>query len=270
MEEKLMTLKDAVNLVEDGSMITFSGVSMVRKPMAFVAELIKANKRDLFLVDREPGLDFDILVAAGLVKKIRAAMVGFEVFGLAPNVRRATERKEIEFIEDTCGAIANAFRAGAMGIPFIPVKGIIGTDLVKIHTKLGNWKIINDPFSEEKILVVKALQPDVAVIHVQKADKYGNSSIEGSKFEDLYKAKSAKIVIITAEEIVPVEYFKNNPEKTSIPYIYVDAVVHVPKGAYPTACPNFYPPDYEEIKKYISACQEGRVEEYIKEFIRRW
>ncbi len=270
MKDKLMTPDEAAELVEDGCTITFSGVSMVRKPMAFIAALIKSGKKGLFLVDREPGMDFDILVAAKLVRKIRTAMVGFELFGLAPNVRRAAESGEIEFVEDTCGAITNAFRAAAMGVPFLPVKGIIGTDLVDVHVKLGNWKVIEDPFGGGKILAVKALKPDVAVIHVQKADRYGNSSIEGSRFEDVYKAKGAKKVIVTAEEIVPTDYFKEHPERNTIPYFYVDAVVHTPKGAYPTACPNYYPSDYDEVRRYLAACREGRVDDYIREFVGRW
>ncbi len=270
MKEKLIDIDEAVELVQDGSMVTFSGVSMVRKPMAFVAKIIEKKKKNLTLVDREPGMDFDILVAAGCVSVVRAAMVGFELFGLPPNVRRATEKGEIEFIEETCGAIANALRAGSMGIPFVPVKGVLGTDLVELHEKLGNWKVIEDPFTGEKILAVKAIRPDIAVIHVQKADKYGNSSIEGSRFEDVYKAKSAKKLIITAEEIVSPEYFRQHPEKNTIPYFYVDAVVHIPKGAYPTACPNYYPPDYDEIRRYLKLCREGKVLEYIEEFVRRW
>jgi len=270
MKEKLVDIGEAVEIVEDGSVVTFSGVSMVRKPMAFVAKLIEAKKKDLILVDREPGMDFDILVAANAVRTVRAAMVGFELFGLAPNVRRAAEEGRIEFVEETCGAIVAALRAGSMGLPFLPVKGVVGTDLVDLHVKLGNWKIVEDPFGGGEILVVKALRPDVAVIHVQKADKFGNSSIEGSRFEDVYKAKGAKKVIVTAEEIVPTDYFKENPDRNTIPYFYVDAVVHVPNGAFPTACPNYYPPDYGEVRRYLAMCREGKVGEYIEEFVRRW
>ncbi|HDN74476.1 acyl CoA--acetate/3-ketoacid CoA transferase subunit alpha [Archaeoglobales archaeon ex4484_92] len=268
-KDKLVNPAEAVELIEDGNSITFSGVSVVRVPMVLIREIVKSGKKDLYLIDREPGLDFDLLVAAKLVRKVRFAMVGFELFGLAPNVRKAIERKEIEWLEDTCGAITNAFRAGSFGIPFIPVKGIFGSDLLNIHEKEGTWKVIRDPFDGEKIIAVKSINPDVAVIHVQKADKLGNSSIEGSKFEDVYKAKSAKKVIITAEEIVETDYFKQYPERNTIPYFYVDAVVHAPKGAYPTACPNYYPPDYDEIRRYLSASKEGKIEEYIQKWVGR-
>ncbi len=270
MEEKLVDLEEAVGIVENGDSLTFSGVSMVRKPMAFIARLIKSGKGDFTIIDREPGMDFDILVAAGCVKVVRAAMVGFELFGLAPNVRMAAQQGKVRFIEETCGAVVNGLRAGAMGLPFLPVKGILGTDLVELHENAGNWKVIDDPFGEGKIVAVKAIVPDVAVIHVQKADKYGNASIEGARFEDVYKAKAAKKLIITAEEIVSTDYFKKNPEKNTIPYFYTTAVVHVSEGAYPTACPNYYPPDYEEVLRYLKMCREGKVEEYIKEFVRRW
>lgn len=266
----MVELDGAVDIVKSGETLTFSGVSMVRKPLAFIARLIQSGKGDFTVIDREPGIDFDILIAAGRVRCARAAMVGFELFGLAPNVRKAVEEGKIQFIEDTCGAVVNGLRAGAMGLPFLPVRGIIGTDLVDLHEKLGNWKIIKDPFSSEEIVAVKAITPDVAVIHVQKADRYGNASIEGSRFEDVYKAKAAKKLIITAEEIVPTNYFKENPDKNTIPYCYTTAVVHVPRGAYPTACPNYYPPDYDEILRYLRMCREGKVEEYINEFVGRW
>ena len=269
MKDKLVDAEKAVELINDGDSTTFSGVSMVRAPMGFIKEIIKAGKKDLYIIDREPGMDFDILIAAKAVRKVRFAMLGFELFGLAPNFRKAAESKEIEWIEDTCGAITNAFRAGASGIPFVVVKGILGTDLVKIHEREGTWKVIKDPFNGEEILAVKAVNTDVAVIHVQKADRYGNASIEGSRFEDVYKAKGAKKLIITAEEIVDTEYFKKFPERNTIPYFYTTAVVHMPKGAYPTACPNYYPPDYDEIRRYLSMCREGKVDEYIKEWIER-
>ena len=267
MKEKLVDVEKAVELLNDGDSVTFSGVSMVRVPMAFIREIIKAGKKDLYLIDREPGIDFDILIAAKAVRKVRFAMVGFELFGLAPNFRKAAESQEIEWIEDTCGAITNAFRAGASGIPFVVVKGILGTDLVKIHEKEGTWKVIKDPFNGGEILAVKAVNPDVAVIHVQKADKFGNASIEGSRFEDVYKAKGAKKLILTAEEIVDPDYFRKFPERNTIPYFYADAVVHMPKGAYPTACPNYYHADYDEIRRYLSMCREGKVEEYLNQWI---
>lgn len=270
MKDKLVDLDTAVGLVRSGDTLTLSGVSMVRKPMAFIARIIKSGKGDFTIIDREPGMDFDILVAAGCVKVARAAMVGFELFGLAPNVRMAAQEGRIQFIEDTCGAVVNGLRAGAMGLPFLPVKGILGTDLVKLHEKLGNWKVIDDPFGSGKMLAVKAIVPDVAVIHVQKADRYGNASIEGARFEDVYKAKAAKRLIVTAEEIVPDDYFRKNPERNTIPYFYTTAVVHVPRGAYPTSCPNYYPPDYEEIVRYLKMCREGKVEDYIREFVGRW
>lgn len=268
METKLMGIGEAVGLIHDGDSVTLSGVSMVRAPMAFVKEIVKAKRKELSIIDREPGIDFDILIGAGAVKRVRFAMLGLELLGLAPNFRRAAEQGEIEYLETTCGAITNGLRAGAMGMPFVPVKGIIGTDLLPLHEKKGTWRVIDDPFSGEKIVAVKAIIPDVAVIHVQKADKFGNASIEGARFEDVYKAKSAKTLIITAEEIVDTKYFVGHPERNTIPYFYTAAVVHVPKGAYPTACYNYYPPDYGFVKNYVSMCRAGRFDEFIERWLR--
>ena len=269
MISKLVSLSEAVSDIPDSSSITFSGVSMVRVPMKFIKEMIRQGKRDLYLIDREPGIDFDILIAAGAVRKVRYAMLGFELFGLALNFRRAVEKGEIEHLEDTCGAIVNGFRAGAYGLPFMPVKGIIGSDLVKVHEREGTWKVVNDPFDGREIVLVKAIQPDYAVIHVQKADEYGNASIEGARFEDVYKAKAAKNLIITAEEIIDTNYFRENPDKNIIPYFYTKYVVHLPKGAYPTACPNYYEADYDEIMRYVNMAREGRTSDYIKYWLSR-
>jgi len=242
---KLITLEEAVNLVKDGSSITISGMSFHRNPMAFIYALIKAGKRDLFFIDREPGFGLEILLKYGVVKKVRAAMATLEWFGIPPYFRKMIENKDVEFIEDTCGAFIAGIRAGAFGIPFMPVKGIIGSDLVKIHERIGDWKVCKDPFSGEEIIYVKAITPDVAIIHVHKADEEGNAEILGPLYEDEYKAKAAKITIITTEEIVDRSYFYGR--RPTINGEFVSAVVHAPGGAEPTSMFGLYDVDWERI-----------------------
>ncbi|MEM0374296.1 MAG: CoA-transferase [Sulfolobaceae archaeon] len=250
MDSKLMQLEEAIKLVSSGSSITISGISIHRNPMKFLFELSKTEIRDLTFIDREPGVGLEFLLKKNMIRKIRAAMPTLEWFsGTPPYFRRKVESGEVEYIEDSCGAFIAGIRAGAFGLPFMPVRGLIGSDLVKLHEKLGDWKVIKDPFSGEEIVVVKAIEPDVAIIHVHKADKYGNAEILGPVYEDEFKARASKKVIITAEEIVPETYF--NSKRPTISAEYVTAVVHIPRGAEPTSMFGLYDADYEGIIKIL-------------------
>ncbi|MCY0859294.1 MAG: CoA transferase subunit A [Sulfolobaceae archaeon] len=242
-------MRDAIELINDGDMITISGISIYRNPMAFIYELVKSNKKDLYFVDREPGFGLEVLLRHGIVKKVRVAMSTLEWFGIPPYFRKKIESKEVELLEDTCGAFMAGIRAGAMGVPFIPVRGVLGSDLVKLHERYGTWKVIQDPFNGDEIVLVKAINPDVAIIHVHKADEEGNAEILGPLYEDEFKARAAKKVIITAEEIVDKSYFYGR--RPTINGIYVTAVVHAPRGAEPTGMYGLYDPDYEAIANFL-------------------
>jgi glutaconate CoA-transferase subunit A len=121
------------------------------------------------------GLEY--MVKRGMVKRVRAAMVSLEWFGIPVNFRRAVERGEVEFLEDTCGAFMAGIRAGAFGIPFMPVRGVLGSDLVQLHERAGTWKVVKDPFTDDEIVIARAIVPDVAVIHCHRADPSGNAEI---------------------------------------------------------------------------------------------
>jgi len=128
---------------------------------------------------------------------------------------------------------------------------------------------VEDPFTGEKMVAVRAIEPDVAIVHAQKADKYGNVRIEGPFYEDVIKAKAAKKVVVTVEEIISNEEFRKMPEATTIPHFLVDAVVEAPKGAYPASCFNYYDADYGHIQEYMKWANEGRFEEYLKKYVHR-
>jgi len=241
----ILDINEAVKLLKNGDTITISGMSIHRNPMAFIYALVNSNVRNLNFVDREPGLGLEVLLKYNVVSKVRVAMATLEWFGMLPNFREKIEKGEISILEDTCGAFMAGIRAGAFGIPFMPVRGVLGSSLVSLHEKEGTWKVSEDPFSGEKIVLVKAIVPDVAIIHVNKADEEGNSEIQGPLYEDEFKAKAAKKVIITAEEIVPKSYFYR--KRPTINSEYVSAVVHAPKGAEPTSMYPLYDADYEKI-----------------------
>ncbi|MDJ0269710.1 MAG: CoA transferase subunit A [Aigarchaeota archaeon] len=248
--KKLVSMEEAVRLVRDGSSITISGMSFYRNPMAFIFTLEKAGVRGLEFIDREPGVGVEYMIKAGMVRRVRAAMVTLEWFGIPMHFRRAVERGEVEFLEDTCGAFMAGIRAGAFGLPFMPVRGVLGSDLVKLHEEAGTWKQVPDPFNGGDILLVKAIIPDVAVIHCHRSDERGNAEIEGPLYEDEYKAKAAKTVIITAEEIVDEDYFRGR--RPTIHAEYVSAVVHAPGGAKPTGIYNRYDADFEAVWDLLS------------------
>ncbi|BCU66962.1 CoA-transferase [Sulfolobales archaeon HS-7] len=250
MRSKAMSVNDALSILNSGDEITISGISIHRNPISFLRYLTSSGIRGLSFVDREPGLGLELLLRSEIVKRIRVAMSTLEWFeSIPPYFRRKVEAGEVEILEDTCGAFMAGIRAGAFGIPFVPVRGVLGSDLVEIHEKKGTWKVIEDPFSGEKILAVRAINPDVAIIHVHKADEYGNAEILGPLYEDEFKAKAAKKVIITTEEIVDREYFKGR--RPNITTLHVSAVVEMNRGAEPTSMFGLYDADYDAIMKFL-------------------
>ena len=267
MKEKLISLEEAVGLIKDGDLLTLGGVCFHRVPMELVREIIRQGKKELRIVDREPAIGFDLLIGAGAVKSVRFAMLGFELLGFALNFRRAAEEGKIEVIEDTCGAVINGFRAASMGIPFMPIRGIFGTDLLNIGLEKGNYKIIKNPFNGEEMVAVKAIEPDIALIHAQRADVYGNVQIWGGRFEDVWKAKAAKRVIVSVEELVDHELIRLEPFKTTLAYPYVEAIVHLPKGAYPASCYGLYEADYQHLNEYVRLVRNGEFQKYLERYV---
>ncbi len=269
MKKVLMTLEQAGALVRDGDLVTTGGATFSRAPMEFVRELVRQGRKDLVLIDREPAMDFDLLIGAGCAAKVRTGMIAFEIFGMAPNFRRKSEAGEIETKEGACQPIIAGFRAAAMGLPSIPVKGMLGSDLLDISEVVGSQKAFEDPFTGERLIAVRAIEPDVAVIHAQKADEYGNVRIEGPLYEDVIKAKAARKVIVTVEEIISNREIRQAPERTTLPHFIVDAVVEAPRGAYPCACFNYYEADYDHIQAYLQAAAGDRFQDYLELHVHR-
>ena len=254
---KLVDPVYAAEMVEDGASITISGMTFVRNPTVLTAALIKAGRRGLCFIDREPGFALDTLAAAGTLSCIRAAMASFELYGLAPSVRRLAEARAVRYMEDVCGAVIAGLRAGAQGVPFMPARGLLGSDILKLHEQWGTWKRIRDPFTGEELVAVKAITPDYALVHVHYADEYGNAVIEGPRFEDELKIRAARHVIISAEKIVPTEELRGFTHTLSATSLHVDAVVPAPRGAWPTSMAGLYEADYDAIKAYHEAATQS-------------
>ena len=236
--DRRCTLEQAVASLEDGALVGLGGNTLNRAPMAAVAEIIRQGKGKLRLVKTAGGMDIDLLCRAGCVSTVDAGFISYESeFGLAQFYRRAVQRGEVTAHEHACYTVISALRAASFGIPFMPVRGLQISDLRKVNDYFADVK---DPFSGETLAAVKAIAPDVSILHVQEADAAGNARIRGPLYEDALLARASKRVIVTAERIVGDGYFAGQQEKPQIPGFLVSHVVHAPRGAAPGCCPEEY------------------------------
>ncbi|PHR27904.1 MAG: ketoacid-CoA transferase [Desulfotalea sp.] len=284
--EKLMALSSAIEtFVTDGCHLSIGGFTVNRNPMGAVYEIIRQGRKKIHLYAHSNGQGVDELVGAGCVEKIEIAYAGNGRF--APTCirfKRAVQNRSI-LVEDYSNyQMTLRFQAGAMGIPFLPTRSSLGTDIInkwgfskKIRQedpRIPDEKLIvgENPFkgwTDTKALVfVPAINPDVTIIHVQQADEHGTARIQGLTMADVEQAKAAKHLIVTCEELVSSDEMKSKPDTNQIPHFCVDAVVHLPWGAYPTACYNNY--DYDPIffNDYkIFASDDTLYQNYLDKFI---
>jgi len=285
-QEKVMTLETAIaKYVTDGCHISIGGFTVNRNPMAAVYEIMRQGRKNLHCYAHSNGTGVDELIGAGCLSRLEIAYGGNGK--AAPTCIRfklAIQRGEL-LVEDYSNyQMSLRFHAGAMGVPFITTLSGFGTDIVEKwgfshdmrakDPKLPNKKleIIENPFGNwggaQKVILVPAINPDVTIIHVQKADKSGTCRIEGLNFADVDQAKAAKRVIVTCEEIVDTEQLREKPENNSIPFIHVDAVVHVPFGAYPSACHNCYDYDPIYLRQLSHFAKDDKLyKEYLAKFV---
>jgi glutaconate CoA-transferase subunit A len=245
--DKQISLEQAVEMVASGSMIGLGGMTIYRRPVAFVTALVKrflqtGAPSDLTLMSFTAGPESDLLVGAGMISKVRTCYFGFEIFGLAPMFTYRANRGEIEIIEETEASIALGLRARMGGIGFMPGRAWTGTDLPKLRPDV---KTVIDPYTGETLMAFPAVAPDLSVIHAIKADPDGNAQIGENLAVDQELALASGKLIVTAEEIVP------ELTKADIIAPLVTAVVHTPGGAKPTSCHPLYPVDGEALLAYV-------------------
>ncbi|MFA5794937.1 MAG: CoA-transferase [Candidatus Brocadiia bacterium] len=258
LKDKRMTVQEAVKrFVPDGSFIACGGFGHIRTPMSLLYEIIRQKKRNLIMAGKTAVHDIDILIGGGCVDRVEVAYsFAHELRGLSPAGRRAVESGQCKVVAE----ISNAgyqwrFLAGAMGVPFVPSRNMMGTDTFK----KSSAKIVRDPWSDKPICLLPACYPDVAMIHVPRCDKFGNAQIDGILVEDYELVRAAYRVLITTEEIVDEEVIRQNPSRTVIPFFLADAVCHVPHGAHPTQMPYLYYFDEDHIREWltVSETEEG-------------
>jgi len=255
-----MTLSQAAQMVQNGDALALGGMTLYRRPMAFVRALLQRETppRDLTLLCFTAGMESDLLVGAGLVRRVRACYFGLEAFGLAPMFTKLATAGEVEVIEETEASLAFGLRATLAGVSFMPGQGWIGTDLLKVRPDV---KLVDDPYGEGQYVAFPAVYPDVFVVHALQADRQGNAHVGGNQAVDMELGLASRCVIVTAEEVV--ERIEGPVEISSL---RVDAVVPAPRGAWPTSCHPFYPVDGREIMRYGERCPDGFAD-YLASFL---
>ena len=266
MKTKLLSMRDAIaEFVHDGDSVAM-GLQMEQMiPFAAGHEIMRQRKRDLRLIGPISDILFDQLIGAGCVKDVVAAWVGNVMMGSAYNFRRAVEEGGMKVFNMTNFSIALGLQAGAMGVPFLPTRTAAGSDIPK-----GNhffYSIVSPFEPKETLLAVRAIVPDVTIVHVQRADEQGNAHCWGNFGVMLEGMRAAKRVIVVAEELVPAEVITSDPNRTVIPGFLVSAVVECPLGAHPSPVQGYYNRDDEFFREYH---EESKTREQFQSWAERW
>ena len=261
---KLVPLSDAIAAhVNDGDIVYAAGFTHLI-PFAAGHEIIRQGKKDLTLARATPDLIYDQMVAAGCARKVIFSYMGNPGVGSLRIVRAALEQGKLEWEEYSHFGMITRLQAGASGLPFLPMNQTGATDLESANP---NIKRIPDPFGGKDVIVVPAFHPDVAIVHVQRADSSGNAHLWGIIGEQKEAAFAAKRVILTAEEIVDESVIRSDPNRTMIPGIVVSAVCHVPFACHPSYAQGYYDRDNEF---YLAWDKVSESVEATRQYLDEW
>jgi len=249
---------EATGLIKDGDVIIVGGFGTVNHPMPIIRALIRRKVKNLTVIGAATaGLEIDLLIGAGAVKKVIAPYIGAELYApIGHCFRRAAENNEIQVYETTEYLLYSQLDAAARGLGFLPWRGGVGTSIPVLNPDYVPFK---DPINGEPYLAVPALHADWAIIHVGQADIYGNGQHAGARFGDRLLSRAAERVMLTAERVVSNSEIRKNPWATSV--AYADVVVEAPYGSHPFASHGFYVEDDEAIQEYVSASIAYRLRE---------
>ncbi|MGA1822469.1 MAG: CoA transferase subunit A [Thermoplasmatota archaeon] len=263
--DKITTVGSAVErFVEDGFYMGIGGFGHVRISMPLIYEIIRKKIKHLRISGHTAVHDLDVLIAGDCVDAVDVAYsFAYETRGLSKNGRRAVESGRVKCVEWTNAALSWRLKAAAMGLPFLPARIMLGSDTFN-HSAAREMEC---PFTGQKLVALPALMPDVAIIHVHYADRFGNCAVRGTLVKDDDLAKASKRVIVTAERIVPDSFFRDAPERTTIPYFCVDAVVEAPFGSHPGNMPYEYYFDEDHLMNYLKA---GRDPDDLAAYLDKW
>lgn len=266
---KFMSLNKMVqDFVADGNLVYIEGILANRSPMAIIHEIIRKGRQNLRIISAPNGIAIDQLIGANCVNEIEFYFLGFMTqTGFAPmrRFRSAVEARKLKVKESMGYAICMGLRAGAYGIPFIPLPDFRGSDLLNVRK---DYKIMNSPYNpNDTVIVVPALQPDILLLHAHYADTDGNIVLdEPWPIFTLTTAQACQKVIVTVEEIIESKTLKAH--QITIPHFLVDAIAHVPYGAAPTALNRRYEVDYSHIMEYQESAKTARAfTQYLQEYV---
>lgn len=263
MRPKVMSMSEAIEtLVQDGDVVYLAGFTHLI-PFAAGHEIIRQRKRNLTLCRATPDLIYDQMIAAGCARKVVFSWAGNPGVGLLRSFRRAVEANQLEIEEYTHFGMTCRLMAGAANLPFFPLRTYHG-DLYRHNFQIRN---VTCPYSGLTVAVVPPLNPDVAIIHAQRADKYGNTHIWGIIGEQKEVAFAARRVIVSVEEIVPEHVISSDPNRTIIPGFLVDAVVEEPWGAYPSYAQGYYDRDNQA---YVEWDSISKTDESVQKWLAEW
>ena len=269
LHEKVVTLEEAARLVHDGETVGIGGSTLSRTPMAMIWALIRAGRKRLTCARGITSSEGDWLLASGACDHVVTSWFSQGiVWGISKVMRHYVENGMARFDEWSHMAMGMRFRAGAMGVPFLPMRSMLGSDVVRQRAEAREMEC---PFTGDTLLLVPALNPDVALIHVQRCDAYGNAQIDGLQFLDIDLAMAANRVILTTERIVSNDQIRRAPDHTKIPFFAVEAVVEVPFGSAPHECSNVYEPFFEHMNYYAPLVNKDPVAgmaEYLERYVR--
>jgi glutaconate CoA-transferase subunit A len=267
LREKVMSLEEAASLIPDGASVGIGGSTLSRTPMAMIWALIRAGRKNLVCVRSITSSEGELLFASGTCRHLLTSWFSQGiVWGVSRIMRLYTETGRAEFEEWSHLAVGLRFRAGAMGVPFLPMRSMMGSGVIG---QLPDTNLIDCPFTGDKLVLVPALNPDLALIHVQRCDPYGNAQIDGLPFMDIDLAMAANRVILTTERIISNDQIRRAPDQTKIPFMTVDAVVEVPFGSAPHECYGLYEPLFDHLDAYAAQIRQNP-EEGIRAYLQRY
>lgn len=270
-KEVVISEVEAGKWVKDGMTIAVGGFINSLHPMAIVRQIIRNRVKNLTLIGSgSAGLEIDLLIGAGCVKKLICPYVGAEELApLGPIFRSTAQKGELEIWEIDEGQYYAGLRAAIYMLPFHPWRAGVGTSYPEVNP---NFKLFKDPIKGETLLAIPPIEPELTILHAAYSDPYGNVQHEGSPLNDAILTKAADRTIVEVERIIPNEFVKRCPEKTTV--AGADAIVPALYGSHPFASPGFYVEDIEHIKEYVTAAtavlkanDRGPLEAYLEKYV---
>jgi glutaconate CoA-transferase subunit A len=249
-----LKLQEIEGFLFDGMSLAIGGYLTANKPMALIREIIRKGIKNLTIISLPSGIDVDLLIAAGCVKKLMCPYVGMESLSpIAPFFRQKAQRGELEIREVDVALVILMLRAAALNLPYLPWKGVVGTSIPELNSDL---KVIQDPFGNGELIAVPALSPDLALIHAAQSDIYGNVQHRGRSFLDGLMARASQKTLVQVEKIIPNEQIKFNFLDTTIPSALVNGIILAPLGAHPLSSQRYYDVDERHIREYVELAQK--------------